>query len=145
MADRVHVRLMGTAEELERLPSARPLWGNGHEEPALAAGWYELGAVLRPYFDQLPRAQRTLLVDALWRGRTQRQLATARGVTQQAIVQQLETARRALVAVIARNDPEFVEAEAARRSGSRGRPTRNYEGENDAAWRVLRKDLLAAG
>jgi uncharacterized membrane protein len=136
------VRLVGSAEELESLRHARPLWGNGHVEPALAAGYHELRAVLDPYLKQVPEDQRELLVDAFWHRKTQEELAAERGITQSPVARRLETARKALVRVIALTDPVFAASDEARRRGTRGRPARDYEGELDAAWNVLRRDLV---
>ena len=127
---------MGDAGTLENLPGSRPLWGPlAPREPALEAGGLELARVLRPVVDLLPEAQRDLLVDAFFRGRSQRRLAADRGVTQQTVQVNLGRAYDALVRLLALQDPEFVAADAARRKGTRSRPPRDRAAKADAAWR----------
>jgi hypothetical protein len=82
-----------------------------------------------PYIALLPRPKGNLIREYMGMRRTEADIARTAGVTQQAVSQALQRALRALTALVARDDPEWVPPADKRR--------RDYEGEREAAERVF--------
>lgn len=82
-----------------------------------------------PYVAILPRPKGNLITEYTGMRRTQASLAESKGVTQQAVSKALMSAMRALVHIIAKDDPAYVPPQDGRR--------RDFEGETQAAERVF--------
>lgn len=115
---------------LDGMPEGTPrtaLYGEMDE------GQQVLRDLLAPFIEDLPAKYRDVLEAVYYERLSHYTLADRLGMSRPAVTRRIETAQRALMRAIALTNPDFEDVPHE----GRGRPRRDYEAEEAAAWDVL--------